>query len=148
MRPLVLLFAAACSSFAACSSEPDLTPADAPLHVDMTPTAQQLIVGLWQEPGSGYVLRFGADGKQALAAVASQLDTAPIMTGTWSLPDDRHLTFTSATGLCASPASDQVGHYLISVSEDSLIFVLDSDSCAQRATINGETFTRYTSDGG
>jgi hypothetical protein len=148
MRSPLALALVLAPALAACSSSPDLTPMDAPLHVDLLPSAQQLIVGLWQEPGSGYVLRFGADGKQALAAFASQLDSAPIMTGTWTLPDDRHLTFTSATGLCASPVTDQVGHYFVSVTADSLIFVLDSDSCAQRATINGETFTRYTSDGG
>jgi hypothetical protein len=136
----VLLFAAACSA----DNGP---PLDASMPPDLLPSQAMLLVGLWQEPGSGYILRFTADGQQRLAATVDQLDSNPLLTGTWTL-DGRRLTFTSVTGLCASPPASQTGTYVVTVTPTALAFTVDMDLCAQRATIDGETWTRSNADGG
>jgi hypothetical protein len=135
----VLVFACACSG--------EGGGADASVPPDLAPPASVLILGLWQEPGSGYLLRFAPDGSQELAATVAELDSNPLLTGTWTL-DGRRLTFKSATGLCSSPAQFQTGYYVVTVTPSALAFTVDLDACAQRKTIDGETWTRPSTDGG
>jgi len=134
-----MLFACACSSGEG--------GADFAVPADLAPPQSVLILGLWQEPGSGYILRFTPDGKQELAASIGELDSNPILGGTWSI-DGRRLTFTSESGLCSSPSQFQIGSYVITVTPPALAFTVDLDACPQRKTIDGETWTRPSTDGG
>ena len=136
---IVLLFASACSGA-------DQTEFDLAVRPDLAPPASVLILGLWQEPGSGYILRFTADGKQELAATAGELDSNPLLTGTWSIDGTGRLTFTSATGLCTMAPQFETGTYIIAVTPTTLHFTVDRDACPQRLTIDDETWTRPAAD--
>ncbi|HZS37528.1 MAG TPA: hypothetical protein VFF06_11915 [Polyangia bacterium] len=137
---IVLLFASACSGA-------DQTEFDLAVTPDLAPPPSVLILGLWQEPGSGYILRFTADGKQELAATAGELDSNPLLTGTWSIDSTgRRLTFTSATGLCTMAPQLETGSYIITVTPTTLHFTAELDACPQRLTIDGETWTRPAAD--
>jgi hypothetical protein len=131
-RLLVTVLVAGCHS--------TVTPPADLAVADMAPDPAWLL-GLWQEPGSGYVWRFTADGKQQLGATAATIDSSPLTAGTWLL---RGLTLLvdNTSGLCASPPSDQLGTYSLTLTATTLKFTLIGDTCPERSTIDGETWTR------
>jgi hypothetical protein len=139
---LVIVLAAGCGS---SGSSNDLSVRDLAV-ADLSPDPA-LLLGLWQEPGSGYIWRFTSDEKQVLAATTGMLESAPLTSGSWLLKGDT-LLLDNIDGLCAAPASSQVGNYKITLSADQLVFKLVSDLCPERSTIDGETWTRSNADGG
>jgi hypothetical protein len=145
MRLLCLVWlAAACGG---SSEEPNDLAVVSDLAVkDLEPDAT-LLVGFWQEPGSGYVWRFTADGQQKLGATAATIDSAPLTAGGWFLQGSV-LVLDNTLGLCAAPTANQLGTYDITLTAQTLLFKLKSDSCPERSTIDGEIWTRYVSDAG
>ncbi len=144
MRSLLLLtvLAVGCSS---TGSPADLAVKDLAVG-DLSPDPANLL-GLWQEPGSGYIWRFTDDGKQALGATSATLDSDPLTAGTWLLRGDT-LLLDNTVGLCAAPPANQVGTYQVTLSADLLRFTRVADSCPERSTIDGESWTRPVPDGG
>lgn len=144
MRPLLLLavLAVGCSS---TESTADLAVRDLAVG-DLSPDPANLL-GLWEEPGSGYIWRFSDDGKQALGATLATIDSDPLTAGTWLLRGET-LLLDNTVGLCAAPPADQVGTYQVTLGPGALHFSRVSDSCPERSTIDGETWTRPRPDGG
>jgi hypothetical protein len=136
---LAALLTAGCSSGAG----PDMGPRDA-APADLAPDPA-LLLGFWIEPGSGYVWRYTSDGMQALGMSYGTIDSAPLTAGTWLLRGDT-LLLSNTVGLCAYPTANQVGTYAITLGPGKLTFKVISDTCPERSTIDGETWTRYVGD--
>jgi hypothetical protein len=100
-----------------------------------------LLLGLWQEPQSGYIWRFTADGNQALGATEATIDSSPLTAGTWLLRGIT-LILDNTVGFCAAPVTNQVGTFTITLDAAHLTFKLVDDPCPERSTIDGETWTR------
>lgn len=101
-----------------------------------------LLIGTWKEPlPSPAVMRFDADGTCRVAVSADKLDSDPFGVADWDL-DDHRLTFTQTAGVCSAVEEEKVGTYDIVVDATTLTFSIESDVCAQRNVIAGETWTR------
>lgn len=150
-RKTLIIVVAALSAVACGDDDGDGTAdaaaaaADAPAAADAAPIdatdLTPLLIGVWQEPPPTAYLRFSADGTTAVAFTIAELDTAPFGAGSWVL-DGARLTFTNTSGVCSDNPVLQVGVYDIEVTSAELTFTKVDDPCAERAVIDGQTWTR------
>jgi hypothetical protein len=111
-------------------------------HQAVPPKApnNELILGEFERkpPEGTTAIRFRADGSVTLAHDRSKLDGATLATGTFSLDKDQ-LTLSYDKGMCAGNGP---GVYQVVISKLGIHFKKVSDSCAQRAKIDGEVWRR------
>lgn len=104
-------------------------------------TAEELLLGIWSQPGTIAMMRFNPDGTVQVALGLAKLDEDPLGAGTWTL-EGSILTFTNTQGVCSQELNLQVGIYDIEVSETSLLLEMVDDACPERNVIDGQTWSR------
>jgi len=116
----------------ACGSSHDPIPPKKPNN--------ELIIDTFERrpPNGTTAMRFRADGTVDLAHSKAKLDLETLAHGTWQLDKDQ-LTLTYETGICASSGP---GVYQVVLSKLGIHFKKVSDSCDQRAKIDGEVWRR------
>jgi hypothetical protein len=111
-------------------------------HGPVPPKApnNELIVGEFQRrPEDGTTaIRFRADGSVTLAHDPAKLDGETLATGTFQLDHDQ-LTLSYDKGMCAGRGP---GVYKVVISKIGIRFTKMSDTCDQRAKIDGQIWRR------
>jgi hypothetical protein len=100
----------------------------------------ELIIDTFERrpPNGTTAMRFRADGSVDVAHDKDKLDRENLAHGTWQLDRDQ-LTLSYDTGMCAGGGS---GVYQVVLSKLGIHFKKVSDSCDQRAKIDGEVWRR------
>jgi hypothetical protein len=114
-------------------SEPHAVPLKKPNN--------ELIIGEFERhpPEGTTAARFRGDSSVTIAHNRSELDTKPLATGSFQLDKDQlTLTYTDGT-MCKNTGP---GVYKIVLSKIGIRFTKVSDSCDQRAKIDGQTWFR------
>lgn len=131
-----LATAALLLTLAACAEPPHAVPPKAP--------DTELIVGEYERhpPDGTTAFRFRGDGSLRVAKTKADLDTdPPIASGTWKIEAGK-LTLTYDQGACTDGEADKVGVYNVVISRVGVHFTKVEDSCARRASLDGQTLWR------
>jgi hypothetical protein len=111
-------------------------------HEAMTkPPNNELIVGSFERhpPDGTTIARFQGDGTVTVAHDKASLDRKNLAVGQYKLDGDQ-LTLTYTQGEMCKP--NEVGTYKVVLSKVGMRFTKVSDSCADRAKIDGQTWFR------